>query len=96
MKKFVLLHFGFENPTPKIMDAWNAWFASIADQTVENIGFGGGREISKSGTRNLPWGMESITGYSVIEAESLDAAEEIAKSNPFISSIRIYEVREAM
>jgi len=94
MKKFVLLHFGFENPTPKIMDAWNAWFESIADRTVENVGFNGGREISKNGTRDLPWGMESITGYSVIEAESLDEAEKLAQTNPFISSIRIYEVRE--
>jgi hypothetical protein len=95
MKKFVLMHFGFENPTPEIMDAWNAWFESIADQTVENVGFSGGREISKSGTKDLPWDMESITGYSVIEAENLEAAEEIAKSNPFISSIRVYEVRES-
>jgi hypothetical protein len=37
--------------------------------------------------------MESITGYNVIEAESLDAAEKLAQNNPFISSIRIYEVR---
>ena len=95
MKKFVLLHFGFENPTPEIMDAWNAWFESISDQMVENVGFSGGREISKNGTRELPWDMESITGYSVIEAESLDKAEAIAKTNPFISSIRIYEVRES-
>ena len=96
MKKFVLMHFGFENPTPEIMDAWNAWFESIADHSVENVGFGGGREISKSGTKDLSWDMDSITGYSVIEAESLDAAEKLAASNPFISSIRIYEVRESM
>jgi len=96
VKKFVLLHFGFENPTPEIMDAWNAWFESIADHSIENVGFGSGREISKSGTRDLPWDMESITGYSVIEAESIEAAEELAQTNPFISSIRVYEVREAM
>ena len=96
MKKFVLMHFGFENPTPEIMDAWNAWFTSIADNTVENVGFGGGREISKSGTRDLAWDMEAITGYSVIEAESLDEAEKLAQTNPFIASIRIYEVRQSM
>ena len=95
MKKFVLLHFGFEKPTPEIMEAWNTWFESIKNQTVENIGFNGGREISKSGTRELPWDMESITGYSVIEAESLDEAEKLAKTNPFIASIRVYEVRES-
>jgi hypothetical protein len=93
VKKFVFLHFGFEKPTPETMEAWEAWFQSVADKTVENVGFSGGREISKSGTKDLPWNMESITGYSVIEAESLDAAENLAQTNPFAASIRIYEVR---
>ena len=26
MKKFVLLHYGFEKPTPEIMAAWGKWF----------------------------------------------------------------------
>ena len=93
MKKFVFMHFGFEKPTPEIMEAWGTWFKSVADKTVANVGFSGGREISKSGTKDLPWNMESITGYSVIEAESLDAAEKLAQTNPFVASIRIYEVR---
>ena len=37
-------------------------------------------------------GMESITGYSIINAESLDDAEEIARDNPFVASIRVYEI----
>lgn len=93
MKKFMLLHYGFEKPTPEIMDAWGAWFESIADRQVDQGGFMGGREISASGTEDLPWGMESITGYNIIEAESLDEAEQIAKGNPFIASIRVYELR---
>lgn len=93
MKKFMLLHYGFETPTPQIMEAWHAWFASIADRQVDQGGFSAGREISKSGTRDLPWGRESITGYNIIEAEDLDAAVQIAESNPCISSIRIYEIR---
>ena len=93
MKKFMFLHFGFEQPTPEIMEAWGAWFKSIADKQVDQGGFMGGREISKSGTKDLPWNMESITGYNIIEAESLEAAEELAQSNPFIASIRIYEMR---
>ena len=93
MKRFVLLHFGFETPTPEIMEAWGAWFGSIADVTVDQGGhFSGGREISKSGTKDLPLSMESITGYTIIEAASLDAAEKLARSNPFIASIRVYEV----
>ena len=93
MKRFMLLHFGFERPTPEIMAAWKTWFESVADKTADQGGFhGGAREISHSGTKDLPMGMDSITGYSIINAESLDDAEEIARGNPFIASIRIYEI----
>jgi len=95
MKQFMLLHYGFEKPTPEIMSAWNAWFASIKDKTVDaGAGFMGGKEISKSGTADLPMGMESITGYTIIQAESLDEAAKLASTNPFIASIRVYELRK--
>ncbi len=93
MKRFMLLHFGFEKPTPEIMVAWGQCFEWVADKTVDQGGFhGGAREISHSGTKDLPMGMESITGYSIINAESLDDAEKIAQDNPFIASIRVYEI----
>ncbi len=93
MKRFMFLHFGFEKPTPEIMAAWNKWFESVADNTVEKGGFhGGAREISHSGTKDLPMVMDSITGSSIINAESLEEAEKIAQDNPFIASIRIYEI----
>ena len=94
MKKFLLLHYGFENPTPEIMEAWEKWFGSITDIAVDQGGFSAGREISSSGTKDLPMGMESMTGYNIIKADSLDDAEKIAKGNPFIASIRVYEIRE--
>jgi hypothetical protein len=93
MKTFMFLHFGFEKPTSEIMGAWKAWFASIADKQIEQGGFTGGREISKNGTKDLPWNRESITGYNIIEAENLDDAEKLAQGNPFIASIRIYDLR---
>ena len=93
MKKFMILHFGFEHPTPEIMEAWGQWFKSIADLQVDQGGFSGGREISKAGTKDFPWGMESITGFIVIEADDLDAAEKIAQGNPYIASVRVYEIR---
>ena len=93
MKKFMLLHYGFEKPTPEIMGAWGKWFESIADKTVDAGGFhGGAREISHAGTKDLPMGMGSITGYNIITADSLEDAEQIARDNPFIASIRVYEI----
>lgn len=93
MKQFMLLHFGFEMPTQEIMAAWKAWFESVADNTVDNGGFhGGAREISHDGSKDLPMGADSITGYTIINAESLEEAEKMAQGNPFIASIRIYEI----
>jgi hypothetical protein len=89
----MLPHFGFEKPTPEIMEAWRKWSESIADTQVDQGRFSGGREIPKGGTKELPWDMELITGYSIIEAEDLGAAEKIAQDNPFIASIRVYEIR---
>lgn len=92
MKKFMLLMYGFEKPTPEIMEAWGKWFESIADKQVDRGGLTSGREISNSGTRELPMDMEAITGYVVINAESLDHAMKIAEENPYITSIRVYEI----
>lgn len=94
MKKFVLLHYGFEKPTQEIMAAWNGWFETMKENIVDmGGGFKSGREISKMGTRELPLGIDSITGFTIIQAASLDDAERMAQSSPFISSIRIYEMR---
>ena len=93
MKKFMFLHYGFERPTPEIMAAWGEWFESIADKIVDQGGhFSGGREISSAGTKDLPLGLDSITGYTIINAESLDEAEKLARNNPYIASIRVYEM----
>ncbi len=94
MKKFVLIHYGFETPTPAIMDAWNDWFASLGERLLENIGpFAPGKEITHTGTQDLPFDLEAITGFSIIRAESVDEAAQIAQDCPIITSIRVYEIR---
>ena len=93
VKKFVLLSYGYKTPTPEIMNAWSKWFEEIKGNIVDMAGFGSGREISKDGSKELPLGPDSITGFVIVNAESLDAAEKMAQSNPYIASIRVYEVR---
>ena len=92
MKKFVFLTYGFEKPTPEIMEAWGKWLESIKDNIVDMGHLSGGREISKAGTKELPLGLESITGFMIMSADNLDDAEKMAQSNPYISSIRVYEM----
>jgi hypothetical protein len=92
MKRFMLVHVGFQKPTPEVMAAWGKWFERVAQQTIENIGLRNGREVSRSGSTDLAMGLDSITGCTIISAESIEAAQELAASNPFVSSIRIYEM----
>jgi len=88
----MILHYGFERPTPEEMGAWNQWFESIADKQVERGHLPGGREISRDGTKDLPMAKDSITGYTVIQAESLDEAAKIAAQCPIVASTRVYEI----
>jgi hypothetical protein len=89
----MLLTYGFEPPTPEIMEAWGKWFGTIKDRMLDSGGFhGGAREISDAGTKDLPMDLEAITGYVIIEAEDLEEAEKLASTNPYIASIRVYEI----
>lgn len=91
----MLLHYGFEKPTGEIMAAWGEWFKDHADITVDNGGFhNGGKEITHDGENELPFGPDSITGYTIIKAASLEDAEAAARANPFIKAIRVYEIAE--
>ena len=76
------------------MDAWNKWFESIADKQVDRGHLPGGREISHSGTKDLPFGKDSMTGFTIIRAENLDEAEKIATECPIVASTRVYEIRK--
>ena len=92
MKKFVFLAIGFQTPTPEIIDAWGKWFESIGDKIVDSGNpLGAAREITRNGSKELPLGVDSITGYLIINAENIDEAEEIAKTCPIITGMRVYE-----
>jgi hypothetical protein len=93
MKRFLLLHVGFTPPTPAIMKAWGAWMASLQGIQLDVGGFMGGTEISQADERALQWDASSQTGYNIIEAESMEAALEVARRAPFITAIRVYELR---
>ena len=76
MKKFLFLYYGFVTPTAEIGEAWGKWFASVGDKFVDSGNpFGYGREITPTGTRELTLNKESLTGYSLINAASMDEEE---------------------
>ena len=92
MKRFMLLTYGFQTPSPEMLSAWGGWQESVADRIVEHGGFGVGRELSRAATRDLPLAADSVTGYCIIEAATLEEAEAIAGRTPFVAAIRVYEI----
>lgn len=79
-------------PTEDVMEAWNRWFASIGDMLVDSGNpFGSGREITRSGTQELPTDSQAVTGYLITDAEAMNEAEKNAKDSPIVTGIRVYE-----
>lgn len=94
MKKFIILHQGFETPTPEIGAGWMAWFEKIGPHTVDTGNpFVAGREVSKDGTSaELDFSGVPMTGYTIVNAEDMDAAQALLEGLPMIHSTRIYEL----
>jgi len=94
MKKFVLMTIGFTQPTPEIMNDWMTWFDSIKDRMLDQVGLMNGKELSKTGIKDLPMDENAITGYLIIKAENMEDALEVAKACPMISATKVYELME--
>ena len=101
MANFVLLYIGgsmaeSEAEQAAVMEAWGAWFAGLGSALVD----GGNpftpvvKSIESNGqVTNGPIGI-AATGYSILKANSLDAAMELAKGCPVLQSggqISVYE-----
>lgn len=92
MKKFVFLYVGHMQPDPEIYQQWGDWFAANGEHFVDSGNpFGQSVEITRTDTEALPLDDKTITGYSIVKAESFEAAQKLAETCPFISAIRVYE-----
>lgn len=98
MANFLLVYHGGDQPTPdetaKVMDAWMGWFGTLGAAVVD----GGNpisqvRTIASDGTVT-EGGVNVSTGYSVLAADSIDAAVEMAKGCPHLASGGTVEVAE--
>ncbi|MDR3475157.1 MAG: YciI family protein [Devosia sp.] len=100
MTKYVLAYHGGGMPaTPeegqKIMAAWNSWMGGLGKALVDGGNpTGPARTIAKDGKISDGGGANPITGYSIIEAASLDAAVSMAKTCPILASGGSVEVAE--
>jgi hypothetical protein len=93
MNKFMFLYKGFVTPTPEIGRSWMEWFSQVGDSMADSGNpMTGGVEVTPDDVNEVELGTESFTGYSIVNAESMEAAVELAKTNPMITSVVVYEL----
>ncbi|MGZ0218233.1 MAG: hypothetical protein ACKVIY_04340 [Acidimicrobiales bacterium] len=102
MAKYVLAyHGGHRMPETEegmydLMAAWSAWFSGMGGSLLDGGNpVGAAKTINSDGSVSDGGGANPLTGYSLIEAGSIDAALDIAKGCPVIGNGGSVEVAEA-
>lgn len=101
MKQFVLVYLGGNHPTnpeeaSKHFDKYMGWLKSLGDSlVVPTIPLKDTTTVHSDG-KTEAGGSSAMSGFSIIKAESLDAALSIAQSCPFLEIGGSLEVSEMM
>jgi len=99
MSTYIIAYHGGKNPeTPeagaKHMGKWQEWIKSLGKNVVNpGTPLGPSKLVSSDGVSDYT-GSERLTGFAMVKAESLDAAIEIAKTDPFLlmGNVEVAEV----
>src|SRR5262245_38119213 len=81
----------------KIMDAWGAWFGSLGSAVID-----GGNPVGKSttvrpdGSIANDGGANPVSGYSLIEAPTLEDAHRKARNCPILAAGGSIEIAPAI
>lgn len=103
MPQFIFAYHGGNKPQDpaeieKTMAAWGAWFESMgAAVDIPGAPVGMSKTVSTSGVADNG-GANPISGYSVVQADTIETATEMAKSCPMVvdgsGSVEVAEVIE--
>ena len=100
MPKYVIAYHGgrkFETPQDgaAYMAKWKSWMGSLGEAIVDpGMPLGAGKLISANGVSDR--GADLLTGFSIVSAESLQAALELVHQCPHLDhgTIEVAEVME--
>ena len=104
MQNFMIAYYGGNQPSSKEegmahMEKWKSWVEGLGDAVVNP---GTPLPVSKIVTSSSvedDSNPNSMKGFAVVKAESIEAAIEIAKSDPFLENggtIRVSQMMEMM
>jgi len=105
MTKFLLVYHGGNAPSSKeegekVMAAWGQWIGGLG-QALVDVGnpTGTSKTVAPGGKVSAGGGSNPTTGYSILEAASLDAAVDAVKGCPQLTaggSIEVTEITPVM
>ena len=96
----IAYHGGREPESPEEgaegMAKWQAWLAGLGDAVVSPGTPLGKAKVVTTGGVTDDAGPDPLTGFSIVKADSMDAALEMAKTCPFLDmgTIKVAEVME--
>ena len=102
MAKFALVFHGGSMPESeeegaKVMAAWGAWMESLGSALTDpGNPFGDSTTINADGSTTAGGGANPASGYTLVDADSLDAAVALAKACPILDDGGSVEVAEAL
>ncbi|MCP4380014.1 MAG: hypothetical protein GY798_01055 [Hyphomicrobiales bacterium] len=85
-----------DKPGPEVMEKWMTWFKDMGDAVV-NMGapLGPSKTVASSGTSD-GGGANPLSGYTVVKADSIEAACKMAEGCPGLESGGSVEVAECI
>jgi hypothetical protein len=102
MPKYLITYHGgdgmpaSEEARQQMMAAFMAWVQSTGDAMVDpGAPLGRSATVTSAGESAEP-ATGSLAGYTLVEADSLDAAVGLARSHPFVSRGGALQVSEAV
>ena len=106
MANFLLLYTGGSaGTTPaereKVLQQWGGWFGKLGDRVVDagNPFATHTKSVASGAVHDGSVSNPAATGYSILKADSLNAAADLAKECPVLDSggkITVYEITPAM
>jgi hypothetical protein len=101
MPKYVFAYHGGKKPETKeagekVMAAWNKWYQDMGDKVADpGYPVGMSKTVSRGGVADNG-GSNPVSGVTVVTADSIDKAVEMAKGCPILADDGSVEVAEAL
>jgi len=104
MAKYLLAYHGGGMPAneeqqARVLAAWGQWFQALGEALVDGGNPVGRASTIDDGTVTDGGGANPVTGYSIVQADGLDAAVSLAKGCPLLETggrIEVCETFDAM